>query len=202
MTHSEDFLRQMCKKKVVGEFPPFSEKHIFNKSHIKATEEYIKQIVGRVKDNHKIVVESDFNNLGSGFASYILVKISKRDKSATIISKKGNVVIEETKGIVLYISKLSPYWYYGAGNWSVSHINGKWHSASEGFLRPESLESFNNDAWGQEMDIIKSIFEMYRYRLLTQEEVKQELWFEVEIPTLLSESLYYQVFDCFFFWED
>ena len=74
----------MCKKKVVGNFPPFSEKHIFNNAHIKAVEEYIKQIVGRIKDNYKIVVEPDFKNYG------LVIIFSEKRKLNIRVEKKNS----------------------------------------------------------------------------------------------------------------
>ena len=41
----------------------------------------------------------------------------------------------------------------------------------------------------------------YGYRLLTEEELEEQIWFEIEIPTILADKPY-EVFDCFFYWED
>lgn len=62
--------------------------------------------IDRLKNNRTINVEPDFNYYGSGFASYISIRISKRDNSDSTISTDKNRVTKHTKGILLYISNL------------------------------------------------------------------------------------------------
>ena len=103
MIHSEDFLRKLANEKVTGDFYPFDT------GDLDKVEDYIRQIVDRLKNNHKINVEPDFNYYGSGFASYINIRISKRDNSDSTISTDKNRITKYTKGLLLYISNLAPF---------------------------------------------------------------------------------------------
>jgi hypothetical protein len=57
----------------------------------------------------------------------------------------------------------------------------------------------NNETY--EVDFITQHFDEYRYRLLTQTELEPYLNFDIDIPTIVADKPY-QVFDCFFYWED
>jgi hypothetical protein len=195
MTHSEEFLNQLAKEKVIGDFPPFDT------GDIDEVEKYIKAIIGRLKDNYQIIVEPDFNYYGSGFASYINVRISKKDKSDTKTTQDKNKLTHWTKGLLFYISNLTPYWYYGASEWTVSTENGKYVGGSSGYLRPESIDQVDNELWSIEIEKAKAVFDQFRYRLLTKEEVEKQVNFDTTIRTVLADKPY-DVFDFFFHWED
>ena len=80
---NEEYLRKAAADKVQGDFAPF------NKQDIGKVQRYVKGMLGQLSDNKRIVVEPDYKAYGSGFASYINVKISKKDKSDTIVVKNG-----------------------------------------------------------------------------------------------------------------
>jgi hypothetical protein len=192
---SEDFLRKICEAKVLGDFEPFKS------GKIKDIEKYIKRILGDIKAENKILSKADFNSYGSGFASYVDVSISKQDKSDTRFIVDGNKKTEWTKGLSLYISKLCPFWFIGGSEWTVTRENEKWIGGSSGFLRPESVRSIDNALWQAQVERIKKIFGDFGYSLLSEEDVSEPLWFDINIPTILADRPY-QVFDCFFYWED
>ncbi|MCB2410148.1 hypothetical protein [Hymenobacter lucidus] len=191
----EDFLKQLAKDEVRGNFPPF------HTGNIKQVEKYVKVIVDRLKDDHQLIVEPDFSYYGSGFASYIPVRISKKDKSDTKALQERNRMTYYTKGLLVYISNLTPYWYYGASEWSVTTENGKVVGGSSGFIRPESIAEVNKELWGEKIDRVKDTFHQYRYNLLTQEELAQQVDFDISVRTVLADKPY-EVFDFFFHWSD
>lgn len=195
MIHTEEFLRELCKGKVVGDFYPFDTQHLAE------VNSYIRKIVGRLSNISGIKVEADFASYGSGFASYVNVKISKKDRSDTKITNQGSKKTEWISGLALYICRLSPFWYFGENEWTISFENDKWTGGSGSFLRPESIESYDKRFWEKEVGQIKNILSEFRYNLLTKQELEKELWFDAEIPTILANPPF-QVFDCFFYWED
>jgi hypothetical protein len=192
---TEVFLRNAAADQVQGDFTPF------NKGDIGKVKRYVKGMLGRLSDNKRIKVEADFSAYGSGFASYINVKISKKDKSDTIIEKNGNRTTEKKDAILLYISLLAPYWYFGKGDWWDNYTNGEFTGGSSNFLTPESINQYNKPLWETEIEQITRLFEEFRYVLLTKKEVEQALWFDVKIVSNLGEKPY-TVFDCLFHWED
>ncbi len=192
---TEEYLRNAAADQVQGDFTPF------NKNDIGKVKRYVKGMLGRLSDNKRINVEADYSAYGSGFASYINVKISKKDKSDTVITKEGNRTTEKKDAILLYISLLAPYWYFGKGDWWDYSINGEYQGGSSNFLMPESINKYNKPLWKTEIEQITRLFEEFRYGLLTKKEVEQSLDFEVKIKSNLGEQPY-TVFDCFFHWED
>jgi hypothetical protein len=194
-TFTETYLRNAAADQVQGDFTPF------NKKDIAKVKRYVKGMLGRLSDNHRIVVLPDYSAYGSGFASYINVKISKKDKSDTTFVKDGNRTTEKKDGLLLYICLLAPYWYFGKGDWWDNYSNGVYQSGSSNFLMPDSIKKYNKDLWETEIEQITRLFEEYRYALLTQKEVEKQLDFEVKIERNLGEKPY-TVFDCLFHWED
>jgi hypothetical protein len=194
-TFTETYLRALAADQVHGDFAPF------NKKDIGKVQRYVKGMLGRLSDNHRILVLPDYKAYGSGFASYINVKISKKDKSDTTIVKEGNRTTEKKDALLLYISLLAPYWYFGKGDWWDNYSNGKFMGGSSNFLMPDSIKKYNKDLWETEIEQITRLFEEFRYTLLTQKEVEKPLDFEVKIVSNLGEKPY-TVFDCLFHWED
>jgi len=195
MTYSEDFLQRLANEKVTGDFYPFDT------GDIDKVEDYIRQIVGRLKNNHTIHVEPDFDYHGSGFASYISIRISKRDHSDSIITTDKNRITKDTKGILLYISNLAPFWYYGGSEWSVTTENGKFLSGSSGYIFPNDIHNYDTEKWNNEIEKIKLILSHFHYNLLTKEALEKTLDFEINIASNLIDGKP-KVFDCFFHWED
>jgi hypothetical protein len=195
MTYSREFLEQLANERVMGDFPPFDS------GNIRAVEDYIKIIVGRLKDNYQLIVEPDYKYYGSGFASYVNVRISKKDMSDTQVTQEKNKVTNYTHGLLLYISNLTPYWFYGASDWLVTKDNGRNVSGSSGFLRPENISYVDNELWGGHLKKIKSVFDEYRYRLLTEEELEKQVDWDIQLKTVLGEKPY-EVFNFLFHWED
>jgi hypothetical protein len=191
----EIYLRNLIKGTLQADFEPFLNNDVFE------VEAYIEQMLGRLKDNRNIKLQPDFQAYGSGFASYINVKITKRDKSDTIFSKEGNFNVESKKSLLLYISLLSPYWFFGGASWSENYLDGKYQGGSMPFLRPQDNAKYDKTIWQDEVNFITQNFDEFRYRLLTQTELEPYLNFEIDIPTIVADKPY-QIFDCFFYWED
>jgi hypothetical protein len=191
----EGFLRNIANNIPQGDFSPF------NKNDLGKTKRYIKGMLGALSDKKSIIVEADYSAYGSGFASYINVKISKKDKSDIIITKDKSSITEEHDGLLIYLSLVAPYWYYGKGVWWNNYENGISNSGGGSFLTPESKKQINLNLWQNEIDFITQLFDTYQIRLLEQKELEKNLWFDVTIKSNLANKQL-TVFDCFFHWED
>jgi hypothetical protein len=193
---TETYLRNLAADKVQGDFTPF------NKNDIQKNQRYIKGMLGRLSDEKTIHIEADYNAYGSGFASYINVKITKKDQSDTLVlSKNGNKTAVQKKGLLLYLCTLAPYWYFGGTTWIEDYTDNKYQGGTMPFLMPKDIDKYDNSLWHNEIECITQLFDAYRYRLLTKSEVEKSLWFDVAITTNLGDKPY-TVFDCFFHWED
>jgi hypothetical protein len=192
---TETYLRNLIAEKVQGDFEPFQN------GNIQEVEAHIKIMLGRLRDNKNIKIEADFDAYGSGFASYINVKITKRDRSDTVFSKNGEIEIEDKNGLILYISNLSPFWYFGGENWTENYLKGIFQGGTMPFLRPENREKYDKKLWQDDVNHIINLFDEYRYRLLTETELEPYINFKTEIASIMADKPY-QIFDCFFHWED
>ncbi|MGI4760701.1 MAG: hypothetical protein ACRYF0_08350 [Janthinobacterium lividum] len=195
MSFSDDYLRRIVDAEVVGDFPPFTL------GSITKTENYIRKILARLVASPTLLIEEDFNSYGSGFASYIEVKVSKRDGSDRVTLAQSPRTIYDYDGLVLYISRLTPYWFYGGSKWSKNYENGRCTGGAFTFLTPDSLTDINQALWQHDSQLIEALLQEFRYGLLTPTELRQPAPAGLAIPTILADKPY-SVFDCFFYWED
>jgi hypothetical protein len=195
MAFSEEYLRRIARNEVVGDFPPFTL------GSITKTENYIRKMVARLASISTILVEADFDNYGSGFASYVEVRISKRDRSDSITLAQSQRVTYETNGLMLYVSKLTPYWFYGGSEWAKNYTEGKHTGGASMFLEPASQANINQTVWQHDSQLIEAVLQEFRYSLLTSTELVQPAPSDISIRTVLADKPY-SVFDCFFYWED
>jgi hypothetical protein len=192
---SENYLKNLAANKVQGDFTPFS------KGDIGKVKRYIKGMLGRLSDDKRIVVLPDYQAYGSGFASYINVKVSKKDRSDVRVIKDGKRTIDDHDGLLLYISLLSPHWYFGKGSWWDNYSDGSYKGGGGSFLTSRSIREFNKPLWENDVMRIVALFTEFGYELLSENEVEKSLWFDTKIETNLSDAPF-TVFDCFFHWED
>ena len=195
MSFSEDYLRRMVRAEVTGDFPPFTL------GSITKVENYIRKLVARLATSPTLVVEADFNSYGSGFASYVEVRISKRDGSDRITRAQGQRITHDYKGLVLYISRLTPYWFYGGSEWAKTYEEGRCTGSGFTFLTPESPASIDQTLWQHDRQLVEALVQEFRYSLLTPTELRQPAPADLAIATILADKPY-SVFDCFFYWED
>ena len=195
MSFSEDYLRRMVRGEVVGDFPPFTL------GSITKTENYIRKLLARLEAIPTFLVEADFASYGSGFASYVEVKISQRDGSDSVTLAQGKRVTQEYDGLMLYISRLTPYWFYGGSKWSATYEGGRHLSGGSMFLTPDSPASITNARWQRDSQIVETVLQAFRYSLLTPTELRQPAPAGLVIPTVLADEPY-SLFNCFFYWQD
>ncbi|MDQ2793653.1 MAG: hypothetical protein M3Y12_06545 [Bacteroidota bacterium] len=195
MPFSEAYLRRIVHNEVVGDFPPFTL------GSIAKIENYIRKILARLSSISNLRVEAEFAHYGSGFASFVEVRIAKKAGAASNTLGQDQRVAVETNGLTLYISRLVPYWFYGGSTWSETHEDGSYTGGSSIWLQPESQSSINQSVWQLERKLIEAVLQEFRYGLLTVEELIQPAPTAISITTELADKPY-KVFDCFFYWQD
>ncbi len=195
MPFPEEYLRRIVNDEVVGNFPPFTL------GSIAKIESYIRKILAHLSSISTLLIEADFDSYGSGFASYVEVKIAKKDGSDSHTRAKTGRAVHETAGLMLYISRLTPYWFYGGGNWTKNYEGGRLTGGSAMFLEPGSSTHINRAVWQHHGQLIEAVLQEFRYGLLTTDELLQPAPTDIRIRTVLADKPY-KVFDCFFYWED
>lgn len=195
MTFEESYLRDLVDGFAVSDVYPYST------GNSRKIEKLLSQLVGRLSDIGSLSIDADFDNYGSGYASYVSLEISKRDKSDVIKEHHSNGVSLTTNGLMVYLSRVAPVVVYGGAFWTKTYANGKETGGSSHFLEPDMLEDLPAKAWECELESIKTILTDYGFRIPFKEELARNLDFEINIPTLLGEPPY-RVFDCFFYWMD
>ncbi len=196
MNDAQEMFKLLANNKVVG------NKYPFDSRDIDTVEQYIEKIVNKIKQNPKLIVKADFNYYGSGFASYINIQISKKDGSDSTVTTKDNAITVSTNGLLLYVCNLAPLWCYGSSRWTKTTENGAFKSASSDFLTSESINILKEDVlWHDEVEAIKTLMSMYGYDLLTREKAQKKVPSDIEVATNFSDPPF-EVFDCFFHWED
>ena len=195
MPFSEEYLRRIVRDEVVGDFPPFTL------GSIAKTENYIRKIIARLASISTILVDADFYSYGSGFASYVELRISKRDQSDSTTLAQNQRLTYNTKGLMLYVSRLTPYWFYGGSEWGKTYENGRETGGGSLFLGPTSQDTIDQVVWQHDTQLIEAVLQEFRYSLLTSTELTQPAPIDISIPTILADKPY-NVFDCFFYWQD
>lgn len=196
MAFSNSFLQQLTQGRVLGDFPPFS---LGNAAKI---EHYIHKIVAELQRNRAWLVEADFGHYGSGYASYVPITIGKRDKSDTVTSAGKGRVTDNTTGLLLYVSRLVPYWFYGQGWWSRTWEQGHASGGGSTFLDVAGQAAIDPARWQHDCYRLEMVLTEFRYQLLTPEELTHPAPADLTfIPTELADPPY-SVFDCFFYWAD
>ena len=194
MSFSDSYLRRIITGDVVGDFPPFTN------GSVDKIDKYIRKIIARLASD-TLLIEADFSSHGSGFASYVEVRITKKDGSNTVVSNKNQRVTNQVTGLLLNISRLTPYWFYGGSSWFKTYEHGQQTGGGATFLTIENQATIDQEVWQPEQQLIEHIFREFRYELLTPEELTQPAPADITIPTILADEPY-TVFDCFFYWED
>jgi hypothetical protein len=192
---TEEYLRSLVAVNVMGDFPPFLSG---DKSAVKA---YARQMIESLDRRHTLKIKPDYNSYGSGYASYINIEVTQKDKSDTVIRKEKDEIVEHKSSLLVYVSKLVPYWYFGGMQWTERYKEGEYQGGSGSFLRTENITKYDRNIWQYDIDFIQKYFCEYGYELLSKEELQKELWFKTDIDTFLGQKPY-EVFDCFFYWND
>jgi hypothetical protein len=195
MEFKEEYLKRLIQLEVAGDFPPY------NSGNMNHTDDYIQQIILKLKAIPELIVTTEAESYGSGFASYSHISISKKDKSDTIIQIEGNFAKEDTRGLLLYICRLAPYAVYAPGEWGYSFEDGRPVDGTYCTMETKKIGTLPEGDWAVEIQKITSCLDEFQITILNKDQLIQPLSFEATIPTMLSDPPY-KVLDCFFYWEE
>lgn len=184
MNIDENNIRTIVSGEVVGDFSPYLE------GSIDTCDEYARKVIKKLEKSPILEVEKELDDYGSGYASYFDVFITKKDKSHYI--QRENYT--EINGITLFISRLAPIAVFGTGQ-KTKHETG----GSYGYLSAEIVGQLPDGDWVRELEEIRNILSIYKFAILTRQEIIKNLLFDVDIPTIFDSE---KVFDALFYWED
>lgn len=184
MDLNEENLRKIVKGIPVGSFSPFID------ADYQGANNYALKLSKKLQENKVLAVEQERESYGCGYASYYDLFITKKDGSLCL--QRGDSI--DMQGIRLYISRLAPVAVLGYAEKS-KHISG----GSSSFLDSSGVNTFPDANWELELTEIRNTLNIYRYALLSKNEVVKPLWFDVDIPTIMDSD---NVFDALFYWED
>ncbi len=157
------------------------------------TELHLLRIVNGLKRSHLIDVEAEFNDYGSGTASYVDVFCSKRSGKST--QRKGDT--DWIDGIAIYLSRLAPIAIYGPMQRTRNKTGGSFD-----FLIADVVGTLPPGDWIEEVkEINKKLTTFYGVTLLEKEFLAKKLPFKAKIRTCFKKKGY-QIFDAIFYWDD
>jgi hypothetical protein len=195
MEFTREYLLDLAEGKIRGDMAPFTTGNPAN------IEQHLKKMVSRMQRIYSLTVVADFTHYGSGYASYVHLYISKKDKSGMSVEWNGEKRTEVTTGLMLYLCRLAPYAVYAIGDWATTYENDKVIGGGSHFIEPENIGTIPDGDWDTELSILENVVTEYGYTMLSQDILDKPLDFQVRIPTILSQPPY-SVFDCLFYWED
>lgn len=189
MKKDELTLTSIVHQTYVGEFYPYNEEQ----KNEKEIDSYINNLVGSLSSITNLKVEADFNNYGSGYASYVPIFLYKKDGSSTEFVRSHKII----NGILLYVCRHAPVAAYGR-----SQVTRQANEGSFEFLTPRLIGTLPTGEWEDIENGIKKHLNYYQFEILSKEDLEEPLNFNISIPTVINEDNSYKIFDCFFFWED
>ncbi|BBH24367.1 hypothetical protein Back11_57120 [Paenibacillus baekrokdamisoli] len=189
MKKDELTLKSIVQQKFVGEYYPYN----LEQKNDEEIDSYINNLVGGLSSIKNLKVEADFNNYGSGYASFVNIFCYKKDGSSTEIIK-GHTTIN---GILLYVCRHAPVAAYGR-----SQVRRHSHGGSHEFLTTKLIATVPTGEWMEIENRIKEQLENYHFGILSKDYLEEPIDFNISIPTIINEDESYKIFDCFFFWED
>jgi hypothetical protein len=182
---TNEILERVIAGEPVGEHEAFKNgSHHKIKGHIKAT-------IHDLEQSKNIVLETE-DSYGSGYASYVDVFCYKPEGHSSHV-KSGTTYID---GIAVYLCKLAPVAVMGAMQKTKSK-----HGGGGSFLRPEDLNSLPEGDWAAFANEIYNKLEKNGFEILKARDLKKNMPFETNIPTILGDPPF-QIFDAFFHWMD
>jgi hypothetical protein len=185
---TRDNLRRLIAEECIGDREPWkggSRAKIDR--HLRATARCIRR-------KADLDLHTEFDDYGSGYASYVEIIGWPSDGSETRSPAPGSV---EYSGIQVWLSRLAPIAAYGFGR-LYRHDNG---GGGQGFLTADGLYDLPQPRWKQVEEGVQACLRKYGFHLLPADLANRELGFAGRIPTILTDPPYC-VFDAVFYWED
>ena len=173
-------------KAIVADWP-------WGEGNERAVDDFFRRLLAEAERVGRLRVEAEFRHYGSGYASYVDVFAYPADDSTRIES----AVDHHYKGLVVLLSRLSPYYCMGYGEKG-------WKADRSGF---SYLPSFNmlRDLDDPRLDgavqAFRDVLSSNGMRELTKADMAGLLPADVRVPTILADPPF-RVFDAIFHWED
>lgn len=194
---SNEQLQTIIDGKSVGDQFPY------NTNNEQEIEAHIRRLFHRVERIPNLIVEAEWDNFGSGYASFVEFFCYQKENVVVVDEKNGERELE-VDGIIIDICRLAPVVIIGedkrfktidiATNEEIAGVHG---SLLDGLQRLNLSRKF------QGLDrLLKQALEEFGYEKLDEDIMKQPLPFKAKISTTYTESQAYKVMDALFYWED
>jgi hypothetical protein len=154
-------------------------------------EEFYKKIITEITVKFSLLDETEYDNYGSGYGSYIDCFLYRKDDNFRF----GNG--ESFNGLNILLSRLSNYYALGS-TWH--SWRGK-HKASGSMPHLDSIDNFKETPIIELVNPVSSVLEKYGLVRLEKQQLSELLHPGKFVPTILSDPPWYY-FDALFYWED
>lgn len=138
-----------------------------------------------------VVMEDDHH--GSGYASYVSAFLSHRGG----VDEIDHPAYIETRGVLLYVSRLAPIAVFGASSRTRNKRNT---GTSSGFITTANLNRLPPGDWNDVSRTLRIVLERHGVELLPTEPLLAPAPDDIRIRTAFDGP--YAVFDTLFYWED
>lgn len=197
--YSSEQLQGFINGEKIGESYPYDTK---NAEEIEA---YIKQLYYRIKRIPNMICEAEFDDFGSGYASFVELFCYRKEDVIVVKDKEKYGILEyEKTGVLLNVSRLAPVFIYGEDErYQTVRVETMKKISSSYSSLPGQINIFNRDKKFDELSYqLFQVLKEFGYEALDEGYANKSLPFEADIPTFYREPYEYRVLDALFYWED
>ncbi|QOW45840.1 MULTISPECIES: hypothetical protein [Acinetobacter] len=172
-----------------------TDQYPWNTNNEETIENFCLNICGDIERKTECLSEKEFNDYGSGYASFYDTWFYK--EKASFKFPNSPYPNQHFYGLVILFSKLSPYYVFMQGEKG-------WHDKSGFSYMPDSNMVDNLKSWAINdlANQVEPILASYGLIRLTHEQLNTTLIGKWEIPTILNIGEQFTLFDALFYWED
>lgn len=174
---------------------PIYDQYPWDTNQAEIIEKFYLNICKEIEQETESLSQKEFNDYGSGYASFYDTWFYKEESSFKF--PNSPYPNQHFNGLVILFSKLTPYYVFMQGEKS-------WHDKGGISYMPDSQMIDNLKCWAVN-DLAKKIEPILKSHgliRLTQEQLNVPLKDQWTIPTILTVTDEYMLFDALFFWED
>ncbi|MCH4245643.1 hypothetical protein [Acinetobacter gerneri] len=172
-----------------------SAQYPWNSNNLEIIEKFYLDVCDAVEEKTNCLSKKEFDSYGSGYASFYdawFYQDTPKFKVATSMNYD-----QYFSGLVVLFSQLSPFYVFMQGE-------NCWYENGGFSYLPDStmVDKLENCAVSELAKTIEPILNSYGLIRLTSEQLNIPLQGTWKIPTILSTTDEYMLFDALFFWED
>lgn len=170
-----------------------SEKQPWASNEPRKIDGFYRTVCSAVEQATGALSRIEWGHYGSGYASFIDAWFYKPEAGFKVDEKLGKG--SEYKGLVVLLSRLSPYFVFMEGE-------KRWHAKGGSSYLPESamLDRLLAPAIVALAADVQALLESHGLTRLFEADLSAELPPEIEVPTILADR--FTQYDALYYWED